>query len=105
MAVSVVSTAAAIASLNDEKFIQQVYTFNEEVKKYTIEQLTLLNLNCIPSHSNFIYFSLDNYKKDYFKQLKEHNIEGTKIYEENGKWTRITIGTMREMQRFIAALK
>jgi len=105
MAVSVVSTAAAIASLNDEKFIQQVYNSNEEVKKYTIEQLTLLNLNCIPSYSNFIYFSLVNYKKDYFKQLKEHNIEGTKIYEDNGKWTRITIGTMKEMQRFITAIK
>jgi len=105
MAVSVVSTAAAIASLNDEKFIQQVYTANEEVKKYTIDQLTLLNLICIPSYSNFVYFSLDNYKKDYFKQLEDHKIQGTKIYEENGKWTRITIGTMKEMQRFIAAVK
>ncbi|MBF4465560.1 histidinol-phosphate transaminase [Flavobacterium sp. LC2016-12] len=105
MAVSVVSTAAAIASLNDEKFIQKVYTSNLEVKKYTIDQLTLLNLTCVPSYSNFVYFSLDNYKKDYFKQLEEHKIQGTKIYEENGKWTRITIGTMKEMQRFIAAIK
>jgi histidinol-phosphate aminotransferase len=104
MAVSVVSTAAAIASLKDEKFTQQVYSLNQQVKKYTMDQLTLLNLNCIPSYSNFIYFSLDNYKKDYFKQLEEHNIQGTKIYEENGKWTRITIGTMKEMQRFIAAI-
>jgi histidinol-phosphate aminotransferase len=105
MSVSVMSTAAAIASLNDEKFTQQVYASNQEVKKYTINQLTLLNLTCIPSYSNFVYFSLDNYKKDYFKQLKDHNIQGTKIYEENGKWTRITIGTMKEMQRFIAAIK
>ena len=105
MAISVVSTAAAIASLQDEKFIQKVFTSNQEVKKYTIDQLTLLNLTCIPSYSNFVYFSLDNYKKDYFKQLEDHKIQGTKIYEENGKWTRITIGTMKEMQRFIAAIK
>lgn len=105
LAVSVVSIAAAIASLNDEKFIQEVYVSNQEVKKYTIDQLTLLNLTCIPSYSNFVYFSLDNYKKDYFKQLEDHKIQGTKIYEENGKWTRITIGTMKEMQRFIAAIK
>lgn len=105
MSVSVVSTAAAIASLNDEKFIQEVYESNREVKKYTIDQLTHLNLTCIPSYSNFVYFSLDNYKKDYFKQLEDHKIQGTKIYEENGKWTRITIGTMKEMQRFIAAIK
>lgn len=105
LSVSALSTVAAIASLNDNKFIEQVYTLNEEVKKYTIEQLTKLGLTCIPSHSNFIYFSLENYKKDYFKQLENHNIEGTKIYEENGKWTRITIGTMKEMQQFIEAVK
>lgn len=105
LSVSAVSTAAAIASLNDQKFIQQVFTLNEEAKKYTIEQLTKLNLTCIPSYSNFIYFSLENYKKDFFKQLEDHNIMGTKIYEENGKWTRITIGTMKEMQQFIEAIK
>lgn len=105
MSVSIVSTVAAIASLDDEKFVQQVYASNEEVKKYTIDQLTQLNLTCIPSYSNFIYFSLENYKKDYFKQLEDHNIQGTRIYEENGKWTRITIGTQKEMQRFIAAIK
>lgn len=105
MSVSVVSASAAIASLNDDKFVQQVYSSNQEAKKYTIDQLTQLNITCIPSYSNFIYFSLANYKKDYFQQLKDHNIMGTKIYEENGKWTRITIGTMKEMQLFIAALK
>lgn len=105
LSVSVVSTAAAMASLNDEKFIKEVYSLNEEVKKYTIDQLTKLNLSCIPSYSNFIYFSLENYKKDFFKQLEANNIEGTKIYEENGKWTRITIGTMKEMQQFIEAIK
>ncbi|KFF05118.1 pyridoxal phosphate-dependent aminotransferase [Flavobacterium reichenbachii] len=105
LSVSVLSTVAAIASLNDEKFIKEVYSLNEEAKKYTIEQLTRLNLTCIASHSNFIYFSLENYKKDYFKQLEEHNIMGTKIYEENGKWTRITIGTMKEMHQFIEAVK
>ncbi|OMQ09952.1 histidinol-phosphate transaminase [[Flexibacter] sp. ATCC 35103] len=105
LSISVVSTVAAIASLGDEKFVQQVCTLNDEVKKYTIHQLTLLNLTCIPSYSNFLYFSLDNYKKDYFKQLEDHNIMGTKIYEENGKWTRITIGTMKEMQQFIEAIK
>jgi histidinol-phosphate aminotransferase len=105
LSISVISAAAAIASLGDEKFIQQVYGSIETTKKYTIEQLTKLNLTCIPSYSNFIYFSLENYKKDYFKQLENHNILGTKIYEENGKWTRITIGTMKEMQLFIEAIK
>jgi histidinol-phosphate aminotransferase len=103
--VSLVSTAGAIASLQDENFIKQVNSNNEEVKKYTIEKLSQLNLTCIPSYSNFVYFSLENYKKDYFNQLENHRIQGTKIYEEEGKWTRITIGSMKEMQSFIVAIQ
>ncbi|WKD86883.1 Putative phenylalanine aminotransferase [Polaribacter huanghezhanensis] len=103
--VSVVSTAGALASLKDENFKKEVYSLNEKVKKYTIEQLEHLNITCIPSHSNFIYFSLSNYKKDFFEQLEKNNIVGTKIYEEQGKWSRITVGTMQEMEMFINALR
>ena len=103
--VSVVSRAGAIASLTDNDFVSQCYSKNEAARKYTIEQLTQLNITCIPSHTNFIYFSLTNYKKDFLALLKSNNIQGTYIYEEDGKWTRITVGTMDEMQKFITAIK
>ena len=90
--VSVASTAAALASLKDEKFVSETYSLNQKVRLFTTEQLEKLNLVCIPSYSNFIYFSLTNYKKDFFEQLKSNNIIGTKIYEEQGNWTRITVG-------------
>lgn len=102
--ISVVSVTAALASLTDEKFIAEASALNEQVKKYTIEQLTRLNLACIPSHANFVYFSLANYKQDYFQKLSANNIIGTRIYEEAGLWTRITIGTKEEMERLIAVM-
>ena len=103
--VSLVSRTAAIASLKDDDFVKQCFSKNEVARKYTIEQLTLLNISCIPSQTNFIYFSLTNYKKDFFALLKSNNIQGTGIFEEDGKWTRITVGTMEEMQKFITAIK
>jgi histidinol-phosphate aminotransferase len=103
--VSVVSRAGAIASLHDDEFIQQCLVKNAEAKKYTIQQLTSLHITCIPSHTSFIYFSLARYQKDYFGLLKSNNIQGTNTWEENGKWTRITVGTMEEMKRFIAAIQ
>lgn len=103
--ISVVSAAAALASLTDEKFMTETSALNEQVKKYTIEQLTRLNLACIPSHSNFVYFSLANYKQDYFQKLSSNNIIGTRIYEEAGLWTRITIGMREEMERLIAVMR
>ena len=102
--VSVVSRAGAIASLADINFVNQCYAKNEEARKYTIQKLEQINISCIPTHTNFIYFSLANYKKDFFALLKSNNIEGTNIYEQDGKWTRITVGTMPEMQKFIAAI-
>lgn len=104
-AISVVSATGALASIKDEKFTNETNSLNEKARKYTIEQLERLKIPCIPSQTNFIYFSLANYKKDFFEQLKNNNILGTKIYEENGKWSRITIGTMQEMQKFINAIE
>lgn len=103
--ISVASAAGALASLKDENFVRETKSSNEKVKIYTIGQLEHLNISCIPSHANFIYFSLANYKKDFFEQLKNNSVIGTKIYEEQGKWSRITVGTMLEMQKFISALE
>ena len=103
--VSAVSLAGALASLKDNDFVNSCYSLNEKVRKFTIDQLESLNIKCIPSSSNFIYFSLSKYKKDFFNQLKSNNIIGTRIYEENGRWSRITVGTMQEMQMFIKAIE
>lgn len=105
MSVSILSKLAAIASLKDDKFVSACYALNENAKKYTIDELQKLNLSCIPSSTNFIYFSLANFKGDYFQKLTENNIQGTRIYEEQGKWTRITVGTMEEMKRFVQAIQ
>lgn len=103
-AVSVVSLAAALAALQDEKFITETYALNQKVKQYTVAQLERLSFPCIPSHTNFIYFSLANYKQDYFRKLNDQQIIGTSIFEEAGLWTRITIGTGAEMEKFVGVL-
>jgi histidinol-phosphate aminotransferase len=103
--VSVLSKLAGIASLKDDKFVSNCYLLNENVRQYTISELKKLNCECISSNTNFIYFSLAKYNKDYFKQLENNNIEGGRIYEEQGKWTRITVGKMDEMKKFIRAIQ
>ena len=103
--VSVLSKLAAIASLKDDKFVSNCYLLNENAREYTISELKKLNCECISSNTNFIYFSLAKYNKDYFKQLENNNIQGGRIYEEQEKWTRITVGTMEEMKKFIKAIQ
>lgn len=103
--VSVLSKLAAIGSLKDDKFVTDCYSLNTTARDYTISELKKLNCECIASHTNFIYFSLKNYPKDYFRQLENSNIEGGRIYEEQGKWTRITVGKLEEMKKFIKAIQ
>ena len=103
--VSVVSKLAAMASLKDNKFVTDCFMLNKNAREYTINELKKLNCECISSSTNFIYFSLAKYNKDYFKQLENNTIEGGRIYEEQGKWTRITVGTMDEMKKFIKAIQ
>ena len=102
--VSLVSAVAAVAAVGDDAFLQEAFRQNERNRQYTYEKLQQLGFNPIPSASNFLYFSLESYKKDYFKVLKDNQIEGTKIYESAGQWTRITIGTKAEMEQFCAVL-
>lgn len=102
--ISLASRVAAMASLKDEAFAKRCATLNREVRSATIAQLESLKIRCIPSNTNFIYFSLDQYPKDYFDILKQNKIQGTGMYEPNGKWTRITVGTADEMKRFLKAI-
>lgn len=102
--VSVASAAAALASLKDHEFVSESYELNKKVRQFAMDQFKSLELSFIPSETNFLYFSLDGYKSDFFEKLKDNNIIGTGIYEENGKWTRITVGTMGEMQKLFKAI-
>lgn len=98
--ISVVTMAGAIAALDDQVFITKVLDNNQKVKDFTISEFNIRGIKTIPSSANFVYFSLENYKSDYFKKLKETKILGGKRYEEKGKWTRISLGTIEEMRKY-----
>ncbi|MFD2585620.1 pyridoxal phosphate-dependent aminotransferase [Croceitalea marina] len=102
--VSVVSTAGALAALEDVNFIKDTFELNASARSYSIAQFEKLNIKCIPSHTNFIYFSLENYKGQFFERLKANNIVGTRIYEKEGKWSRITVGRLEDMKTLVRAL-
>jgi histidinol-phosphate aminotransferase len=103
--VSLPSRWAALFALRDVDFREKSREENNKVKAWTVDALTHIGLPCIPSLANFLYFSLEGYSGDYFQQLEKHQIQGTRIYEERGKWTRITIGKKDEMAAFINALQ
>lgn len=102
--ISVVTMAGAIAAMQDQEFISKVLDNNQKVKEYTLAEFQKRGIKTIPSAANFIYFSLDDYKDNYFKKLKDAKILGGKTYEQTGRWTRISLGTMEEMKVYFRAI-
>lgn len=101
---SIATVAAGLAALTDPTFVKDYVALNEKARTFTYNSLTSMGLKVIPSYTNFLYFSLEGYKKDYYKVLEQNKIMGREIFEQNGKWTRISIGTMAEMEYYVKAL-
>lgn len=102
--ISSVTMAGGIAALQDEEFIQKVLDNNIKAKNYLYAEFDKRGIKYIPSQANFVYFSLENYKGDYFEKIKSAKILGSKLSEKEGKWTRISIGTLEQMNYFIQSV-
>lgn len=100
-----VSVMGAMASLQDKEFLRTTKASNKKAGVYAMDSLKSMGYECIPSNTNFLYYSVKSFNGNWTELLKEKNILTGRIVEEEGKWTRTTIGTMEEMQAFIAAAK
>jgi histidinol-phosphate aminotransferase len=105
LGISSTSTSAALASLRDREFAQMSKEKNAAARAYVQEELGKMNLRYIPSHGNFVYFSLANYASDFVKDMQARNIYVRQWDDYGAKWGRVSIGKLEEMQQFALALK
>lgn len=103
--VSVVSATAAMASLDDQLFVKECREKINASKEICYATFKQLSLDYIPSHTNFILFNIDKINGDLTQQMQARNIYVQFREHFGGKWCRVSIGTMSEMQDFIKALK
>ncbi len=102
---SAVSLAGALASMDDAAFIKMSKAKNAEAKELTTKAFKELSIPFLPSHTNFLYYSIKDQKSDLLALLANNNIRGGRITEEEGKWTRISVGTLEEMNQFVRVVK
>lgn len=101
---SATAIAAADASLDDTDFLKSVVDKNNAEKKKLYNFYTSKNIPYITSYTNFIYYSLAAYNIDLQKELDKRNILTGGTVEEKDKWTRVTVGTAKEMDTYINAV-
>ncbi len=103
--ISNLTLSAALASLKDEAHRLSCKQKNAEARSYTINALAGMNYKCIPSSTNFIFFPLGNYPGDFSKDMLQKNVILRSNTYPDGKWGRVSLGTMDEMKQFISLMK
>lgn len=98
--------AAALAALNDEKHIRLSRQNNTVGKKFLYRQFKKLNLEYVPTQSNFIMLRSPKPARQIFHSLLEEGVIVRPLdFFGLPDFIRITVGTPSQNQRAVRALK
>ena len=103
--ISVVSAVAASASLDDVSFVQSCKENAAKAREICYSTFANLKLDYLPSQTNFILFNIDKIGVGFSKKMQTKNIFVQYRDHFGGKWCRVSMGTVEEMQTFCTTLK
>ncbi|HLF46168.1 MAG TPA: histidinol-phosphate transaminase [Chitinophagaceae bacterium] len=103
--VSVVSAIAASAALKDQAFVNDCRQKTKLAREMCYSTFKELKLDYIPSHTSFILFNIDRIGPAYPQKMQAKNIYVQYRDHFGGKWCRVSMGTLEEMNSFCVALK
>jgi histidinol-phosphate aminotransferase len=98
------SLQAAIASYQDRAFIQTIKKKNEQVRQYLCQELEKMGILCVPSHTNFVLFKIDQDAREMVKVLERQKILVRPFGFHDSQWIRVSCGTKEELQAFLSSL-
>lgn len=102
---AVPSMGAALTSLKDEAHQDMSREKNAFARTYTYDTLKKMGYLIYPSHTNFLFFKLADYKGDFAADMLNKNIVLRSSDYADGKWCRVSVGTLDEMKKFIAEMR
>jgi histidinol-phosphate aminotransferase len=99
------SIAAAMASYEDQQFMDFCRTKNTEVRELTYSILKDLGYEFVKSNTSFMIFPINTEPKTFLKAMRDQGV-GVRSWTFHGKdWCRVSMGTKEEMEIFGNALK
>ena len=104
--VNLLAQEAAQAALSDTAFVKKSKKIAREGKEYLYQSLEKMGIEYIPSATNFILLNLRQDGLEVFKKLLQQGVIIRDMRQYGLKdFIRVTIGTEKENNKFIAALK
>lgn len=107
MGLNITTLKGGIASLQDEKFLENSRKWTAESREYLLEELPKLGYEPVQSHTSFVLFPLRETTngKQFLKNMFGEGV-GVRHFEIHGKsYCRVSTGTMNEMKIFMDAFK
>ena len=101
----VTAVAAASASLNDATLVAKRKQINAQVRAATFEWLDRNGYSYIPSVSNCFMLDTKRQAKAVIAAMAKENVVIGRVWPSMPSYTRITVGTSDEMERFQQALQ
>ncbi|MFT4941975.1 MAG: histidinol-phosphate aminotransferase [Paraglaciecola sp.] len=102
---SIAGLAGASASLKDEEFYTYSLNSNQQAKSILLSTLDELQLDYIPSDTNFVLHKIATDLSVYADRMKQNGITVGRKMTPQDNWNRISIGTPQEMNQFAATLR
>ncbi|MFQ3620784.1 MAG: histidinol-phosphate transaminase [Spirochaetales bacterium] len=104
--VNLLAQEAALAALEDEEFVQNSITSNQEGKEFLYKEFERLGLFYYPTDANFICVQVKRDSMEVFQKVMDLGvtIRPLRSFQLND-WIRVTIGTEEQNRTFIACLE
>lgn len=96
---------AALEALKDQEFYNYSLEQNKQGKEVIYSALKDLNLEYIPSHSNFIFFHSGREIGKFNAAMRQKGVMVGRPFPPFTDWCRISTGTVEETEVFAKALK
>jgi histidinol-phosphate aminotransferase len=104
--VNALASAAALAALDDVAHVVSSKRLNEAGKQYLYQAFEELRLRYVPTAANFILVDVERDGEQAVRALTEKGVAVCSLVRYGLRTSlRVTIGTHRENERFIAALR
>ncbi|MFT7097101.1 MAG: histidinol-phosphate aminotransferase [Glaciecola sp.] len=97
--------AAAIASYNDEAFLKMSKSKIIEGREMVLDVVKTNGLIALPSSTNFVFVDLGKGNAEIFRQkMAEQNVLIRGIYRDYNSWSRVSMGMISDVQKYVNAL-
>lgn len=103
--INAISQAGALAALDDTKHVEKTQRINKRGIKFFARAFKQLKLEVVPSAANFILVRVGDGARVFAEMQKLGVITRPMGGYQLGEWIRISIGTPKENERCLAALK